>query len=413
MKFMTKEATVPFSKSPIDGNPSNLPPLEPWTLDDAVHWLRLLWPAVLLLICGLTWFREAVVASIVATPHPALVFVIFAIYTVAIATAMMVMHAYLFEAKYAKRWMGMTPPMRAVAFKSEKKLSVFMPVYLLLLGYKSLNASSRQAAVSQEMDAGEIAMEQKLELPNFLGGALVGMGLVGTFIGLLDTLDDLSKVFSALVNTNAKAMSPTQMFTDMVVKLQAPMRGMGTAFVASLYGLLGSLVITLMMVSVRKTAASSVHQIHTAVRQMGYGGEMKAGSPAVSSAPEGGDNVQALKELQTWVELMSKRVEAQTAQHADIAKANSQLIQDLLLTSRAMAANQKNAETTLNAQLSSLKAVFTQERDKQIAANKGVRLDTQKVIQNTEECLASLEKSTRSLRTVLKAYTQDPEPTDR
>jgi hypothetical protein len=47
-------------------------------LDDAVHWLRLLWPAVLLLICGLTWFREAVVASIVATPHPALVFVIFA-----------------------------------------------------------------------------------------------------------------------------------------------------------------------------------------------------------------------------------------------------------------------------------------------------------------------------------------------
>jgi hypothetical protein len=52
----------------------------------------------------------------------------------------------------------------------------------------------------------------------------------------------------------------------------------------------------------------------------------------------------------------------------------------------------------LNAQLSSLKAVFTQERDKQIAANKGVRLDTQKVIQNTEECLASLEKSTRSLR---------------
>jgi hypothetical protein len=369
-----------------------------------------MWPAVLLLVCGLFFFREAVVASILATPHPALVYVIFAIYAVAIGAAMVVMQGYLHEAKYAKRWIGLTGPMRTAVLEKDKKSSAFSAVYRLLDGHTGLNAAARQSAVAQELESGEVVMEQRLELPNFLGGALVGMGLVGTFVGLLGTLDDLSKVFSALVGTNSKAMTPTQMFTDMVVKLQEPMRGMGTAFVASLYGLLGSLIVTLMMVSVRKTAASCVHHIHKAVRQMGYGAQMNDGLQTQSGASDSAETLQAIKNLQAMIEVIVKRIDAQSADQAVLAKNNAQLIQEMLRISQAMAANQRSAEETLNVQLAALRAVFTQERQHQITAAKGVRHDTQKVIQNTEEVLATLEQNTRSLRTVLKTYTLTRDP---
>jgi hypothetical protein len=75
-----------------------------------------------------------------------------------------------------------------------------------------------------------------LVLPNYIGGALVGIGLVGTFIGLLGTLDDLSTLFASLDGAGAATDSSDAgaMFGDMVRRLRDPIRGMGTAFVASL-----------------------------------------------------------------------------------------------------------------------------------------------------------------------------------
>ncbi len=389
--------------------PSQLPPLERFTLVDMGHWLRLLWPALLVVAGGALFFREAVVATIVATPHPALVYSIFGVCLIAIFAAMAVLHRYLQESKYAKRWMHMTPTMRAVALKTEAQRSVFMPVYQLLTGQKTFSPESRQAAVTAELESGEIALEQRLELPNFLGGALVGMGLIGTFVGLLGTLEDLSKVFSALVNSGSTTMSPTQMFSDMVTKLQAPMQGMGTAFVASLYGLLGSLIVTLMMVSVRKTAASSVHQIQVVVRQLGYGAQTadKADkADTADRAAHGQENLETLrwlKVLQTMVDDLSRQVVSQQSQQELISKQNAQLIQELLLAGQATATSQKRTEEALQVQLSSLRTALLQDADNRLAAVNGTKQDTHQLIRSIEECRASFEQSARSLRAVLAA----------
>ena len=99
------------------------------------------------------------------------------------------------------------------------------------------------------MSSVESQMFARLSLPNLLSGSLVGLGLVGTFIGLLQTLDELSGVFAAL--GGGSGSDSDAMFSTMIVKLQGPMQGMGTAFVASLYGLLGSLVIGLTVSSVK------------------------------------------------------------------------------------------------------------------------------------------------------------------
>jgi hypothetical protein len=100
-----------------------------------------------------------------------------------------------------------------------------------------------------------------------LGGALIGLGLVGTFIGLLGTLDELGNLFSALMGNSSAGATQADMFKDMLQKLQAPMRGMGTAFVASLYGLMGSLLLGMVVMS-PKSPKKVMTQFRTALNSM-------------------------------------------------------------------------------------------------------------------------------------------------
>ncbi len=235
------------------------------------HWLRFLWPILLVVGGGWLFFAQAVVDTIKSTPHPALVYAIFGSCAVAVVSAAHALYLYLREMNLARDLLTTEPHQRMERWVNHKGHSPFAPVYDLVLGQTRLAMGARQSAVATEMEAAELALEARLEFSNFLGGALVGLGLVGTFVGLLGTLDDLSLVFGALVNSGSSDVSPTAMFADMVAKLQAPMRGMGTAFVASLYGLLGSLVITLMLVAARKTNAAMNHCVHSVVRRLGYG----------------------------------------------------------------------------------------------------------------------------------------------
>src|SRR5690242_1959985 len=74
----------------------------------------------------------------------------------------------------------------------------------------------------------------------YLVGLLVFLGLLGTFWGLLDTIQSVGKAISAL---DTKAADSVAVFDDLKNGLAAPLRGMGTAFSSSLLGLGGSLVL--------------------------------------------------------------------------------------------------------------------------------------------------------------------------
>ena len=72
-------------------------------------------------------------------------------------------------------------------------------------------------------------------------GLLVFLGLLGTFWGLLDTIQSVGKAISAL-DTRGGSDS-VAVFDELKNGLAAPLRGMGTAFSSSLLGLGGSLVL--------------------------------------------------------------------------------------------------------------------------------------------------------------------------
>ena len=170
-------------------------------------------------------------------------------------------------------------------------------------------------AIQQELNMVEERLFSRLGLPNFLAGAQVGLGLVGTFVGLLGTLADVGALFSAL--GSSAGGDAGALFGDMVAKLQAPMRGMGTSFVASLYGLSGSLIIGLMAHTVRRVGQQALGSISHTVEQAVLSDADE--QPAVS-APQGHmeerwwmAQERQNARLETTVTLLQQQVE-QTAQ---------------------------------------------------------------------------------------------------
>lgn len=74
----------------------------------------------------------------------------------------------------------------------------------------------------------------------FLGGLLVMLGLIGTYIGLLHTVDKVGQVMqrmSAIGDASGDALS------GFLGALAEPLQGMGLAFSASLFGIAGSLLL--------------------------------------------------------------------------------------------------------------------------------------------------------------------------
>lgn len=231
------------------------------------QWIRAFWLVALVLGAGLTVFLPEVVQSIESTPHPALVYAIFGVAGSAVLLCAHALWCYVREESLLLQLQQTPPAQRLDTLNALSWRSDLAPACVALLDHPG-EAQVQQAVVENELYVCEERLLSRLTLPAYLSGALVGLGLVGTFIGLLGALADLGGLFSSLTDMGGNDADPVAMFTSMLNKLQEPMRGMGTAFVASLYGLLGSLVLGLVIYSVKKSGMQAIGQVHTLIRQV-------------------------------------------------------------------------------------------------------------------------------------------------
>src|SRR5215472_7325966 len=104
-------------------------------------------------------------------------------------------------------------------------------------GSLSLSATSMRSI----MDSIGSRLDEARDTGRYLVGLLVFLGLLGTFWGLLDTIQSVGKAISTL-DTRGGSDS-VAVFDELKNGLAAPLRGMGTAFSSSLLGLGGSLVL--------------------------------------------------------------------------------------------------------------------------------------------------------------------------
>ena len=103
-------------------------------------------------------------------------------------------------------------------------------------GVLSLSTTSMRSI----MDSIGTRLDEARDTGRYMVGLLVFLGLLGTFWGLLETIQSVGKAIGTL---DTKAADSGVMFDELKAGLAGPLKGMGTAFSASLLGLSGSLVL--------------------------------------------------------------------------------------------------------------------------------------------------------------------------
>ncbi|CAK0755487.1 Flagellar motor protein MotA [Azospirillaceae bacterium] len=91
------------------------------------------------------------------------------------------------------------------------------------------------------LDGVSARLDESREISRYLIGLLIFLGLLGTFWGLLGTIQSVGSVIGGLSIGSGTDVAAA--FASLQSGLQAPLSGMGAAFSASLFGLAGSLAL--------------------------------------------------------------------------------------------------------------------------------------------------------------------------
>ncbi len=109
-----------------------------------------------------------------------------------------------------------------------------------MLGEKAGRLSLSTLSMRTLLDGIHSRIEESHEISRYLIGLLIFLGLLGTFWGLLETVNAVGDAIGSL---SVGSADPAALFEELKVGLETPLSGMGTAFSSSLFGLAGSLVL--------------------------------------------------------------------------------------------------------------------------------------------------------------------------
>ena len=130
-----------------------------------------------------------------------------------------------------------------------------------------LTSSLDQSAIDAEIEHLRGEFDSRMELPAYLVGFMIAMGLLGTFVGLLETLTGISGMLDGMVGTPAGESIDSE-FLKLVGQLRKPLAGMGIAFSASMFGLLGSLLLGSIQMTVRRFVKTVINDTHEMVNRL-------------------------------------------------------------------------------------------------------------------------------------------------
>jgi hypothetical protein len=148
-----------------------------------------------------------------------------------------------------RRVLGLKPEIRWIeAFRTQQPGFSLQAAPRLLapmagvLGEQERRGRLRLPAMSVRylLDSVSARLDESRDISRYQIGLLIFLGLLGTFWGLLETINSVSTVISGLAVGEGDLVT---LFDDLKAGLMAPMAGMGTAFSSSLFGLAGSLIL--------------------------------------------------------------------------------------------------------------------------------------------------------------------------
>ena len=191
-------------------------------------------------------------------------------------------------------------------------------------GVLSLTPTSMRSII----DSVGSRLDERRDTARYLVNLLIFLGLLGTFFGLLQTLQSVGKTIAALDVGNGDNVN---MFTELKAGLQAPLSGMGTAFSASLFGLSGSLILGFLDLQTSQAQNRFYNEFEewlSGVTELTPAGGHEAASPQVNNAlveirrmigavdqkvavAQAGGQSEAVRELADGIEKLVKQMRAE------------------------------------------------------------------------------------------------------
>lgn len=231
----------------------------------------------ILLLTGAAFFHEGIKSTILRNPHPQINYTIFCIILFGGTLILISVHKLMHEAKtiveYSRARKAGTDlgTLQGMANSYTGDISYVLQM-VATSGGRSIS-HQEQAAIENELTNARARLISRNALPQYFTGLLVGMGLLGTFIGLLSTLTDISVLINSFADLDMGTASPLLVFRTMIERMKAPMQSMSIAFSASMFGLLGSIILGLMMLGIRRLqgdissllSSEVTHHIETAL----------------------------------------------------------------------------------------------------------------------------------------------------
>lgn len=218
-------------------------------------------------VAGAVVFLEPIIATVKGNPHPQINYIIFGL--IAAGCAMMIGHVWRMnrDAKFVERFFEQArsgsdaAALRALLESSRQDSRAVLELVSDMIGKPV--SPVQHAALEAEQHRYQVKQARYLTLPQFMSGMMVGLGLFGTFIGLLGALAEIGKLVGAFSVTMGG--DPVEAIRVLVERLTAPMQAMGVAFSASLFGVLGSLIMGILQVGVRNCSGELVALLDTRV----------------------------------------------------------------------------------------------------------------------------------------------------
>ena len=220
-----------------------------------IYYLFVTLPFAMLLVGSVAFF-DAIKKTITSNPHPQINYVIFLIILFGGVLITLSACHLVREAKILKEYseaIHVNTDWTTLQKMANNYTGDLSYVLQMLAGSGGRFISHQeQTAIGHEHSAAKNHLFRRNALPQYLTGLLVGMGLLGTFIGLLATLSDISSLISSFADLDMSTANPLTVFRNMIEKMKAPMQSMAIAFSASMFGLLGSIILGLMMLGIRR-----------------------------------------------------------------------------------------------------------------------------------------------------------------
>lgn len=170
-------------------------------------------------------------------------------------------------------------------------------------------------------------MDEGREMGRYIANLLVFLGLLGTFWGLLQTVNAVADTISGLATEGGAAEDA---IGQLIANLKEPLSGMGTAFSSSLFGLGGSLIIGFLDLQ----AAQAQNRFYSDLEDWLSGmatPSIVGGDTASYRGVDNGELLAALQRLESALAANTQtQIKAQTGQSTEIKEEIRSLNRTLL-----------------------------------------------------------------------------------